>query len=493
MLKAIGEFILVTICFLVWGFIWFVIVPVAFAEATDIPANNDDTERGSYYKNWRTEGGTLPGPIATLPPLEPIPTVDPSQQEDEGGSGSSGVSNNRGVSFIGQMCSANAKEQKKFWNETYKNATTWNAGWLYGQTFKQTGCQWSKAFMKMPHAKRVRVHICNCTCFKDRNRTCGSNECFPGVVTTAKANQMVANHNAKLFKTIDKIIENAIADAKEAGNTLIDYAVSPCLESGLTAANRKIMMNYVVSKFASLETYRANHNLNPIKYVDNPLNDTCLKNRFCEKHGYVKRGGKGIADNDGISYDNVAQATYGGINSGAWMVLAWRDCLNGLPPKATFIDPITRTTWCSKSRDAANFAHFTEDNFNPNPSSTTYSSADTKGCTSYRQIDEKFAWKLGEGRNFTTWVTPPNTPRFEQVWLMKNGKKIDYAGGGIHRMGTPYHDASRLVYDFQQPLQNYPDTVVLHGKVKGSSGEICWKFPKPSYRPFNNPNAVHQN
>lgn len=492
MVKAISEFILLTVCFTVWCFLWFCAIPVAFAEASDILTNNDDTERGSYYKNWHT-ANVLPDPLATLVPLEPIPTVDPSEQDDEGGEGAAGVSNNRGISFIGQMCSANAKTQRKFWNEAYKNSTTWNAGWLYGQTFNQTGCQWSKAFMEMPHPKRVRIHICNCTCFKDRHRTCTANECFPGM-TTAQANAAVASDNSHYIKTMNKIINKAITDARAAGNTLIDFAVSPCLESGLTAANRKKMMQKVVAGFATYNAERTAQGLNPIRFVDNPLSDTCLKNRFCEKHGFVKRGAKGIADTDGLSYDNIAQATYGGNNAGAWMVLAWKDCFNGLKPDATFVNPVSRTDWCSQNRDAANLAHFTDDAFQATPSSSTYAQVDLKGCTSFRQIDSaSFVWKLGEGRNFTTWVTPPNTPRFEQLWLMKNGKKIDYAGGGIHRMGTQYHNEPRQVYDFQYPLQNYPDNVVMHGKVKGSSGEICWKFPKPSFRPFNNPNRTHQN
>lgn len=486
MVKAISEFILLAVCFTVWCFLWFVAIPVAFAQASD-------SDRGSYYKNWRTEGGTLEEPLATLQPLEPIPTVDPSEQEDEGAAGSADVSNNRGISYILQMCSVQAKTQRKFWNEAYKNSSVWNAGWLYGQTSNQVGCQWSKAFMQMPKPKRVRVHICNCTCFKDRGRKCGSNECFPGSISTSEANKMVANHNAKLFKTIDKIVAKAIEDAKAAGNTLVDFAVSPCLESGLTAANRKIMMQYVVSKFTTHNAERVAAGLNPIRYVDNPLNDTCLKNRFCEKHGFIKRGAKGIADTDGVDYDNIAQATYGGNNSKAWMVLAWKPCLNGLKPKATFIDPVTRVDYCSINRDAANFAHFTDDNFQAVPTSSTYAAADTKNCASFQNLNtQKFVWKLGEEKNFTTWVTPPNMPVFKSVFLSKNGKHVDDAGGVGKRFGTAYaHEAGRRVYDFKYPLQNYPDNAVLHGSKSG--GDMCWKFPKPSFRPNNKEGLVHQN
>lgn len=497
MVKAISEFILLAVCFAVWCFLWFVAIPVAFAEDVDFyPAYA--TERGYYYKNWRT-ANVIAEPLATLSPLEPIPTVDPSEQEDEGGDDHGAVmtTNNRGLSFILQMCSSNAKEQRKFWKEAYKNSSVWNAGWLYGQTSNLDGCQWSQAFMKMPKPKRVRVHICNCTCFKERNRKCGSNECFPGAdMTRDKAKKLIMSHDTKTFKTINKIINKAISDAKAAGNTLIDYAVSPCLESTLDLDARKVLMQHVIDKFSAYNQERISAGLNPIRYVDNPVmqGGACMKNRFCEKHGVgVKRGAKGIADLDGVSYDDVAQAVYGSDNNKAWMVLAWKYCMNGDPKGAAFRYPNTRTWWCKNPRDAANFAHFTDDNFQATPSSSTYAQADLKGCSSFKQVDSaSFVWKLGEDRNFTTWVTPPNTPRFEQLWLMKNGKKIDYAGGAGRRMGTQYHDEPRQVYDFQYPLQNYPDNVVLHGKVKGNKGEICWKFPKPSYRPFNNPNARNQ-
>ena len=454
----------------------------------------DMTNTGFYFTNWRTNN-VIPMPLATLEPLTPIPTIDPDEQHDDGDTGSANVSNNRGVSFILQMCSANAKDQDKFWETAYKYSSTINAGWLYGQTSHLTGCEWSKKFMKLSKPKRVRVHICNCTCFKDRGRKCGPNECFPGAdMTTAKANQMVANHNAKLFKTIDKIIKKAVEDAEAANLTLVDYAVSPCLESGLTAANRKIMMQYIEGKFASYAAYRASKGLNPIRFVDNPVRDTCLKSYFCEKHGDIKRGAKGIADLDGIPYDGIAQADYGEINKKAWMVLLWDYCLNGLPKGADFQYPNTRTGWCGVTRDANNYAHFTDDNFQAVPDPIQYADADLKGCTSYRKLDsDKFVWKLGEGRNFTTAVMPKGVPAFQKMWIMKNGKQIDYTGGVGKRVAKLYHDNVSLIYDFQKPLQNYPDNVVLHGKPKNATGEVCWKFPKPSFRPFRNPNLQRIN
>lgn len=468
------------------------------AAAQVVEDNLRDDERGTRYRNWHTDN-VLPEPIATLEPITPIPTASPGEEGDDGEEGSANIPNNRGVSYILQMCSNNAKEQRKFWNEAYKDSTTWNAGWLYGFTSHQNGCKWSKAFMQMPARKRVRVHICNCTCFRDRGRQCGANECFPGAsMTTSKANQMVNNEDPNLYKTIDRIIALAIADYNAApAGTVIDYAVSPCLESGLSTANRKKMMNYIVGKFAALNSQRVAAGLNEIKFVDNPLSGNCIKGRFCEKHGYIKRGAKGIADTDGVDYDNIAQATYGGSNDKAWMVLAWKSCLNGLGPKDKFQNPLTRVKWCTKNRDAANLAHFTDDAFSPN-TANIYASADTKNCGTYKRIDSaKFVWKLGEEKNYTTWVTPKGLPVFKSVYLIKNGVKVDEStAGGGRRFGTNYsHEAGRRVYDFKKPLQVYPDASVLHGVptgAKAANNHVCWKFPKPSFRPFNKEGLAHQ-
>ena len=95
---------------------------------------------------------------------------------------------NRGVSFILSMCSDKAKQQKKLFKKIYENATVLNAGWLYGATSNPDKCTWAARFYNDPRPKRVRIHVCNSTCFKTRqNRTCQPKECFCGYNTDAEA------------------------------------------------------------------------------------------------------------------------------------------------------------------------------------------------------------------------------------------------------------------------------------------------------------------
>ena len=116
---------------------------------------------------------------------------------------------NRGVSFILSMCSDKAKQQKKLFKKIYENATVLNAGWLYGATSNPDKCTWAARFYNDPRPKRVRIHVCNSTCFKTRqNRTCQPKECFGGYKTEAEANKAILAGNKNLFARVDRIIES---------------------------------------------------------------------------------------------------------------------------------------------------------------------------------------------------------------------------------------------------------------------------------------------
>lgn len=432
MVKAISEWILIAICFAVRCAIWFIAVPTAFAD------------------------------------------------------------NNRGVSFILQMCSAEAKNQPDFWNAAYKNASVLNAGWLYGNT-AAAGCTWSQKFMQLNKPKRVRVHICNCTCFKGRSgRTCGNNECFPGMNTQQAEQEVKANKNQmtpRLRNVINSIINKAVSDYKAApAGTVKVFAISPCLESGLSKESRKIMMNYVIKTVG-------NRIPNAI-YVDSPLGlreSDCInipgRKIYCELHGdQVRKTNTGIADNDGVSYEDVAQINYGKKNNKAFMVLAWTWCLNGSPKGASFVAPPKRKQYCTINRDATSFAQFTADNF-PNDSLSGVYDRDLTTCAKKNNLPNNAEWEWGlhPTQSKTRWITPRNFPRFKKVWLTKNGATIDTAGGAT----LVNQSLKRWSYDFSQPLQNYPDQVVLHAIRKDNNKEICWKIPKPRFRPFNKIGVQH--
>ena len=386
------------------------------------------------------------------------------------------TSENRGISFILQMCSENAKEQKKFWNTAYGDAEVWNAGWMYGNTSNANGCKWSSKFMAMPAKKRVRVHLCNSTCFPERGRHCQPNECFPDT-SAADASKKILNNNKAIFKKIDQIIQLAKNDLKLAPKgTLIDYAVSPCLECTLTRPARQALLEYTKKQFADIDRT----DMNPIQFVDNPQNDSCIEGYLCESHGTPKAGKKKISDNDGADYDVISQVNYWKNNENAWMALAWKPCLNGLTGEAgeKFVDPTKRTNYCSRTRDAIDFSTFTHKSFTASPGEC-YNPNDTKGCTSFGKVN--FTWKLSDGREFTTWLAPANLPKFSKVELRAEGKVIDTACRTAgKRCGSPYtHDtgAKRKIYDFNKHWHSYPDNAVLY------ADGMCWKLPKPSLRP----------
>lgn len=420
-------------------------------------------------------------PVITVATPKPTPTATatptatpiPDEAKDVTDSKTVTTNNNRGVSYILQMCSANAKEQKKFWKQAYDKADVWNAGWLYGNTSNPNGCTWSSKFMAMNVKKRVRVHICNSTCFPERRRHCQQNECFPDT-SAADASKKVLAKDKTMFKKIDAIINLAKQDiALAPKGTLIDYAVSSCLECTLTTQARKYLNEYVKSRFKDVTNV-----VNGVTFVDNPYGSSCLDGYLCEKHGTPSANKKGIADNDGADYDVISQVNYWKNNTKAWMVLAWKPCLNGTKSGEAFIAPQKRTTWCSKSRDAVDFSTFTNKSFTATPSGDV-ASADKAGCSSWGDVN--FVWKLSDGREFTTWLAPANLPKFSKVELRAGGKVIDTACRTAgKRCGSPYtHDegAKRKIYDFNKHWHNYPDNAVLYADGR------CWKLPKPSLRP----------
>ena len=178
---------------------------------------------------------------------------------------------NRGVSFILSMCSDKAKQQKKLFKKIYENATVLNAGWLYGATSNPDKCTWAARFYNDPRPKRVRIHVCNSTCFKTRqNRPCQPKECFGGYKTEAEANKAILAGNKNLFARVDRIIEMIKSDYKSAPkdkdgkSTIVDFAVSACMECTLSDSARLKLINYIKDKLQSIEKERKAQGLSAI-------------------------------------------------------------------------------------------------------------------------------------------------------------------------------------------------------------------------------------
>lgn len=402
---------------------------------------------------------------------------------------------NRGVSFILSMCSKNAKMQKKFYNQVYKDATVLNAGWLYGATSNPDACTWAKKFYKDPRPKRVRIHICNSTCFPERGRYCQAKECFAGYKSAKDASKAILANDKGIFSRVDRILEMVKSDYKAAPkNTVKDFAVSGCLECTLTRDARKKLAEYIKDRLASLDAERKAAGLSAIAWVDNPLesSDSCMDGYLCEKHGTPTRGKKGIADNDGVDYDSINQVEYWNNNSKAYMALAWKPCLNGAANVAgtssaggKFIPPQNRTGFCSIAKEGVEFSALTNSNLViSDPDQSKYKANTTTGCKSFEPFDSTFVWKLADGdRNFTTWLAPAKYKKFSKVQLICDGKVVDSSYPQIgYRFGQDYaHDnpPKRKIYDFRKNIGEYPISgyCVLH------ADNYCWKMQYPYFRP----------
>lgn len=377
---------------------------------------------------------------------------------------------NRGVSWLLQMCSE--KSDCSAIKTTYRNASVLNAGWMY-LTSNPNRCKCASEFYSDPRPKRVRIHICNSTCFPERGRQCQPYECFGGM-NTAQANKAVLNNDQAVYKRIDKAIAQARQDLSAAkGQT--EVAVSFCLECSLDPQARQKGNNYVRSKFQDIPN---------IRFVDNPLTGQCFPGYLCERHGTPASGANGISDNDGADYDGIDQLKYWRQNQKAYLALAWKSCNNGLKRGEGFIPPLDRANYCTLGRDMPDFNSFAQTN--AIAENTPQNPADRKGCkTMYKAPDGPggLILKLGDGRNYGVLLTPAGLSKkmFKRVELRKDGKVVDGSKPGVgFRYGVPYeHDPAnrkRRVYDLRRHPNTYPDNSVLFADGN------CWVLKKPRFR-----------
>lgn len=408
---------------------------------------------------------------------------------------------NRGVSFILSMCSEKAKAQKKLFNKIYENASVLNAGWLYGATSNPDNCRWAKNFYKDTRPKRVRIHVCNSTCFPERGRSCSPKECFAGFKSASDASKAILANNKNIFARVDRIIEMIKSDYKAAPKdkdgktTIVDFAVSSCMECTLSNDARKKLINYIKDKLQSIEKERASQGVSAIAWVDNPLSSgDCIKGMICEKHGTPDVGKNGVADNDGEDYDVINQINYWNNNTDAYMVLAWKPCFNGAADVAgtssaggKFIPPQNRTGYCTVKKEGPEFSPVTNKDLKLNVQNdkANYKANTTKGCGSFEEFDKTFVWKLADKeRNFTTWIAPSKYKKFSKVQLICDGKVVDSSYSQVgYRFGQEYsHDnpPRRRIYDFRKNIGTYP----IQGFCVLHADKYCWRMQYPYFRPI---------
>jgi hypothetical protein len=364
----------------------------------------------------------------------------------------------RGVSWLLQMCSE--KTDCHVIQNAYKNAPETNAGWLY-LTSNGDRCKCAPKLLADPRPKKIRVHICNSTCFPERGRTCEPQECFAGMTAT-EASRAVLSNDPGTYERVNHGIAIAQRDLGAARNTTA--AVSACMECTLTRPARRKLAEYVAAKFPSAQR------------VDNPINDTCLPGYLCEHHGHGAKAD--IVDLDGDDYDGIDQAAFWG-RRGAWLRLAWKGCDNGLKKGDAYKPGVQRDAWCG-SRDSLDF----NTALAPLPATPT-SELDKVGCKRWLKAPDGpagFVLKLGEGRNYGVLLTPPraSVARLKRVELRHNGVVIDRSSPVPgRRFGVPYLvDAPprRRIYDFTRHPHYYPNNSVLF------ADGTCWALNQPSMR-----------
>lgn len=372
----------------------------------------------------------------------------------------------RGVSWILQMCTA--KADCGTIARTYQGMNRINAGWMY-LTSNPDGCKCSRTILKDPRPKRIRVDICNSTCFPERGRKCERHECFAGM-TAKTASAAIMKNDPATFKRIDRSISMAVSD-RLAAEGPIEYAIKPCLECTLTRQARTKLNEYVKAKTATLPG---------TLYVDNPEGDSCLPGYLCEKHGTPSGGSNIISDNDGKDYDTIDQWSYFRKNMSSWLTLAWKACNNGLKKGDGYSPPVNRKNYCGMSRDGTDFRSFLVDN--AISVNREVSDIDLKGCKNKKPDTKGFVLKLGDGRSHGVFLAPASLSKgvFKKVELRANGKVDGSSPGPGYRYGQKYaHDPrgkERRIYDMRKHPNSYPDNSVLFADGN------CWILKKPRFR-----------
>lgn len=352
----------------------------------------------------------------------------------------------------------------------YKDASVINAGWMY-LTSNPNRCKCASQLLADPRPKRIRIDICNSTCFPERGRQCQPHECFAGM-KQAQASNAIKTNDKKTYARIDKSIAMAQKDLISFSGELF---VKACLECSIDRAARLKLNDYVAKKF---------QNIPGVRFVDNPINDNCAPGMICEKHGSPAGSSNLIADNDGLDYDGIDQLKYWRKNKPSIMVLAWKGCNNGLKHGEGFKPPQNRVNYCSGSRDGKDFNSATV----PNAVDATapVNQIDLKGCKKMLKAPDglkEFVLKLGDGRKYGVFLAPVAQSKnvFKKVELIKNGQRVDGASKQPgFRYGAPYLEdppnARRRIYDFRNHPNSYPDNSVIHADDK------CWVLEKPRFR-----------
>lgn len=360
------------------------------------------------------------------------------------------MADNGGVSYIGIKhktwpCQTSLK--------VFDKAPEIRLGFLLDDTFGDS-LQCPERLLDSPKPKHMRVHLANCTCFPERGRKCQPQELFAGL-TQKEANKRIKAKDPTLLNKLRVKAAQAKAFAQKNKNGPLNFYVSPCMESGLDAQARKVMLDVAQEYF------------DRSVLVDNPFGSAPISNYIPELHGdgVYNKFSNFIVDNDGDPFTKIKHLPqfYKG-NDRSKMTLLWDLFMNCIDPHISgFVAPRQRV--CKK--DTPLFDYLREllapDGMNP-PPKKKFDKRDTQGL---QFQGEGFLVKQSDTHHGMALLTRTSLSNIE---ITKNGKKIDSMSySGIRENGDKIYRATKAVWEL-------PQAMVIASK------NIGFKVQYPMYR-----------
>lgn len=191
---------------------------------------------------------------------------------------------NIGFSYLG-VCHKNwpCKEGLK----AYEGKEKLHLSFLYDATFGDD-CPCIREMYQDPRDKITRIHLTNGPGL--RNKRLQKEEVFYGL-TIDEAENKILEENQALKDKFTSIAKRVSEDFKYVVGYNTIY-VSTCLECDFNKEARKKLIEWTTPYFPNAT------------FVDNPLNDSCIKDLVCEKHGvFPTLSSPCIVDLDGAEFD----------------------------------------------------------------------------------------------------------------------------------------------------------------------------------------------
>lgn len=359
--------------------------------------------------------------------------------------GLSADAQNVGQSYIGLCsdkwpCSLSIKQ--------YQQLDVIRAGWLEDTTFNQSKCSCSRSILEGPKPKIVRIHISNGTCFPERGRRCQKGEVFEG--------ESIKSAEAKLIRRDPKLLNKLkVAAARTAARVSTAYQlrelyISPVMESSFSPAARLVTLDTVRPYFPTA------------KFVDNPVQGSCLGGFVCEKHGERPNiSAPCIADLDGADFGKVDLIKYAQNTKECALSLVWGLKYNLIDHhNPNFVEPRKRS-------EAPNQAYFTAATVTMGPGGATLpptgevDARDQKACKKSQAFGDgpgNRLWKQSDTHAGVVAIFPRGSRIYRKLNAWKGGKIV-----ANFQYTYLLNGDQRPVYRTSKPARDFRPNTVLNG------------------------------